>query len=235
MQGREKKQRDGVWSILPRCRVVPDNGGMAVLNDEIPDPDDFDGTARGGPFDNLTPDDFIHGSRQGNPPGWISASQIDAVRAQVPIAYVEVVPVRVDDFGRITAVATLLRVSPSTGLSRTLVTGRVLLHETLREAVARNVAKDLGDMALPMIPATMQPFTVAEFFPTRGLSEFYDPRQHAIALCYVVPVAGDCHPQDDALDLEWTAPAKMDDAFFASFPNGHGTVLRNALMWSGAR
>lgn len=214
---------------------VSDNKSMAVLNDEIPDPDDFEGTGHGGPFDNLTPDDFIHGSHNGNPPGWIPAAQIDAIRSQVPIPYIELVPVRVDDFGRVTSVATLVRVLPTSAFIRTLVTGRVLLHETLREAIARNIAKDLGDMALPLIPTTTQPFKVAEFFPTHGLSEFYDPRQHAIALCYVVPIAGDCHPQDDALDLEWTAPEKMDEAFFASFPDGHGRILRDALTWAGAR
>lgn len=206
------------------------------MNGEIPDPDDFDGSGESGDdFSNLTPDDFIHGSGGGNPPGWISAAAIDQVRSQVPIPYVEVVPVRVDDFGRITSVATLLRVAPSTEFNRTLVTGRILLHESIREAIARNVGKDLGDMALPLIPASVQPFKVAEFFPTRGLSEFHDSRQHAIALCYVVPIAGDCKPQDDALDLEWNIPAKMDDAFFESFADGHGAILRDALAWAGSR
>lgn len=215
--------------------VLADNSGMAVLNGEIPDPDDFDENAGSGAFDNLTPDDFIHGSRGGNPPGWMSASEIDEIRGRVPIPYVEVIPVRVDDFGRIASVASLLRVAPSTEFNRTLVTGRVLLHESLREAIARNVGKDLGDMALPLIPASLQPFKVAEFFPTAGLSEFHDARQHAIALCYVVPVAGDCKPQDDALDLEWTVPAKMDETFFASFADGHGAILRDGLAWAGAR
>jgi hypothetical protein len=106
------------------------------------------------------------------------------------------------------------------------------LHESIREAIARNIAKDLGDMALPLIPAALQPFKVAEFFQSPGLSEFHDARQHAIALCYIVPVAGDCKPQDDALDLEWATPAKMDDAFFASFADGHGTILRDGLSFA---
>lgn len=207
---------------------------MAVLNGEIPDPQDYDGESNSGAFDHLTPDDFIHG-RDGNPPGWVSAAAIDEIRRQVPIPYVEVIPVRVDDFGRISSVATLLRVAPTTEFNRTLITGRVLLHESLREAIARNIAKDLGDMALPLLPPSLQPFKVAEFFPARGLSEFHDARQHAIAMCYVIPVAGDCKPQDDALDLEWTVPAKMDEAFFVTFADGHGTVLRDGLAWAGAR
>ena len=99
----------------------------------------------------------------------------------------------------------------------------MLYHETLREAIARNVAKDLGDIALPLLPIGLQPFTVAEFFPTPGLSEYYDPRQHAIALCYVVPIAGDCKPQDETLDVEWVDPkSDVMDTFVAQMVNGHG-------------
>ncbi|MCI1983646.1 MAG: NUDIX hydrolase family protein [Bifidobacteriaceae bacterium] len=209
---------------------------MAVLNGEIPDSNDFDADGSNGngsgAFDDLTPDDFIHGSGNGNPPGWMSAASIDEIRSKVPIPYVEIVPVRVDDFGRITSIATLLRVAPSTEFNRTLVAGRVLLNESLREAIARNVAKDLGDMALPLIPLNLQPFKVAEFFQSPGLSEFHDARQHAIALCYIVPVAGDCKPQDDALDLEWVTPTKMDEAFFATFADGHGLIVKDALAYT---
>ena len=110
-----------------------------------------------------------------------------------------------DVYKRQAQVGSLLRVAEDGSIERTLITGRVLYHETLREAIARNVAKDLGDIALPLLPVGLQPFTVAEFFPTPGLSEYYDPRQHAIALCYVVPIAGDCKPQDETLDVEWVA------------------------------
>ena len=110
--------------------------------------------------------------------------------------YVVVVPVRVDDLGRVSSVGSLLCVSEDGSVERTLIAGRVLYHESLREAIARNISKDLGDIALPVLPQSLQPFTVAEFFPTPGISPFYDPRQHAIALCYVVPIPGDCKPQD---------------------------------------
>ena len=120
------------------------------------------------------------------------------------------------------------------GWGRPTSTGRVLYHETLREAIARNVAKDLGDIALPLLPIGLQPFTVAEFFPTPGLSEYYDPRQHAIALCYVVPIAGDCKPQDETLDVEWVDPkSDVMDTFVAQMVNGHGRIVRQALAWAG--
>ena len=71
----------------------------------------------------------------------------------------------------------------------------MLYHERVRDALLRHIEKDLGPLALPRVPASPQPFTVAEYFPTPGVTPFHDPRQHAVSLAYVVPVAGDCAPQ----------------------------------------
>lgn len=210
---------------------------MHVLNDEVPDDDDFDAGRQRGQFDHITPEDFEnnHGSGRGNPPGWLNSSDLNRLRSQTPLPYVEVVPVRVDDFGRVTRIGSLLRVCDDGSIvERTIIAGRVLYHETLREAIARNVSRDLGDLALPVMPQTLQPFAVAEFFPTPGLSPYYDPRQHAIALCYVIPIAGDCDPHDETLDVEWMDP--LDDAFnswIEQMADGHDAIVRQALAWVG--
>lgn len=202
------------------------------MNDEVPDEGDFDANRHRGEFDDITPEDFIRG--MGNPPGWLPSDEINRMRHEIPIPYVVVVPVRTDDLGRVAQIGSLLRVTDDGGIERTLIAGRVLYHESLREAVARNVAKDLGDIALPQLPISLQPFTVAEFFPTPGLGEYYDPRQHAIALCYVVPIAGDCKPQDETLDVEWVdLKSDMMDTFVAQMVNGHGRIVRQALAWAG--
>lgn len=205
---------------------------MPVMNDEVPDEGDFDANRHRGEFDDITPEDFIRG--MGNPPGWLPSDEINRMRREIPIPYVVVVPVRTDDLGRVAQIGSLLRVTDDGGIERTLIAGRVLYHESLREAVARNVAKDLGDIALPQLPISLQPFTVAEFFPTPGLSDYYDPRQHAIALCYVVPIAGDCKPQDETLDVEWVDSSDdMLDTFVGQMANGYGTIVRQALAWTG--
>ena len=205
---------------------------MPVMNDEVPDEGDFDANRHRGEFDDITPEDFIRG--MGNPPGWLPSDEINRMRREIPIPYVVVVPVRTDDLGRVAQIGSLLRVTDDGGIERTLIAGRVLYHESLREAVARNVAKDLGDIALPQLPISLQPFTVAEFFPTPGLSDYYDPRQHAIALCYVVPIAGDCKPQDETLDVEWVDPSgDMLDTCVGQMANGYGTIVRQALAWTG--
>jgi len=110
----------------------------------------------------------------------------------------------------------------------------VMYHERVRDALVRHIEKDLGPMALPQIPPSPQPFTVAEYFPTPGVTPFHDPRQHAVSLAYVVPVAGDCAPQNDALDLTWLTPDQaLDPGIQAEMERGHGVLLRQALAHLG--
>ena len=83
---------------------------------------------------------------------WLDPRQLDAVRDQVPLVYVDAVPVRTDDMGNVTHVGMLLRQTPDGSISRTVVSGRVLLNERIREALLRHLEKDLGPLALPKIP-----------------------------------------------------------------------------------
>ena len=83
-------------------------------------------------------------------------------------------------------------------------------------------------------PLAPQPFTIAEYFPTPGVTPFHDPRQHAVSLAYVVPVEGDCAPQQDALELTWFSPAEaMDEPLLADMTGCQGTLLLQALANMG--
>ncbi|MGF1424894.1 NUDIX hydrolase family protein [Kitasatospora sp. LaBMicrA B282] len=167
-------------------------------------------------------------------PGWLAPDELETTRARMPILYVEAVPVRVDDAGEVTRIGLLLRIGPDGTVSRTLVSGRVLHHERIRDALLRHLEKDLGPVALPRIPASLQPFTVAEYFPTLGITEFHDPRQHAVSLAYIIPVAGDCRPRQDALDLVWFSPQEAASAVVQQeMPGGQGTLLKRALAHVG--
>ncbi|MDT0462022.1 NUDIX hydrolase family protein [Streptomyces gibsoniae] len=167
-------------------------------------------------------------------PGWLSPDDLELARARMPILYVEAVPVRVDDSGEVISVGLLLRIGPEGTVSRTLVAGRVLHHERVRDALLRHLEKDLGPVALPRVPSSLQPFTVAEYFPTQGITPFHDPRQHAVALAYIVPVAGDCRPRQDALDLEWFSPQEASSAMVQNdMPGGQGVLLKQALAHVG--
>ncbi|MEV4359591.1 NUDIX hydrolase family protein [Nonomuraea sp. NPDC051941] len=167
-------------------------------------------------------------------PGWLSRDELESVRGQLPILYVDAVPVRVDDTGVVTRVGLLLRIASDGTVSRALVSGRVLHHERIRDALLRHLEKDLGPVALPHIPASPQPFTVAEYFPTPGVTPYHDPRQHAVSLAYIVPVAGDCRPRQDALDLEWFTPEDAASlAVQQEMTGGQGVLLKQALAYVG--
>src|SRR5665811_236519 len=140
-------------------------------------------------------------------PGWISEIALDETRSRVPILYVEAVPVRLDSLGQVDLVGVLLRGSAATGqLTRTLVSGRVMHGESVREALLRNLEKDLGPTAFPQLPASIVPFTVAEYIP-----------------------------RQDALELTWLTPedAASDDVL-AEMEGGRGSLLREALAFMGA-
>ncbi len=165
---------------------------------------------------------------------WLSPERLEQVRAQVPIVYVEAVPVRVDGLGVVTEVGLLLRQAPDGTISRLIVSGRVKFGERIREALIRNCEKDLGPMALPRIPPEPAPFTVVEYFPHTEVSGFHDPRQHAVSLVYVVPVDGDCTPTQEALDLAWFTPAEVvSESLRTQMTGGQDRILRLALASVG--
>ncbi len=168
------------------------------------------------------------------PEGWLTDAELSAVRTRLPILYVDAVPVRVDESGDVIAVGLLLRVNGVGEMTRALVSGRVMYHERVRDALVRHLEKDLGPVALPQIPASPQPFTVAEYLPTPGVTPYHDSRQHAVALAYVVPVAGDCEPQQDALELTWLTPEEAcTDQVQREMTDGHAYLLRQAMAHVG--
>src|SRR6185295_18056362 len=160
---------------------------------------------------------------------WFAPEEFESIRQRLPILYVDAIPVRVDGQGMITSVGLLLRVTGQGKISRALVSGRVLYQERVRDALLRHIEKDLGPLALPRVPVSPQPFTIAEYFPTPGVTAFHDPRQHAVSLAYVVPVEGDCAPQQDALELTWFTPADaLQETVLAEMTGGQGVLLRQA-------
>ena|SRR3990170_2687917 len=165
--------------------------------------------------------------------GWLSDEDLAEARRRLPLLYVEAVPVRVDGLGNVIEVGILLRANAAGAITRTLVSGRVMYGETLRDALFRHLEKDLGPMAFPLLPVSPVPFSVAEYFPFPG-TQFSDERQHAVSLAYVVPVTGTCEPRQDALELTWMTPFDAaTDAVAAEMEGGRGALLRAALASVG--
>lgn len=168
-------------------------------------------------------------------PAWLSDIELEQARRRLPLLYVEAVPVRVDGLGQVTEVGILLRANAVGEITRTLVSGRVMYGETLREALFRHLEKDLGPMAFPLLPASPVPFHVAEYFPLPGVSAFTDERQHAVSLAYVVPVTGTCQPRQDALEITWMTPEEAVSVTVSDELEGGRGVLVKAAMASVGR
>ena len=165
---------------------------------------------------------------------WLTREDLDAARERLPIVYVDAVPVRLDALGELVSVGLLLRASGKGGITRSLVSGRVLYNERVRAALLRHLEKDLGPMAFPQLPASPVPFMVAEYFPIPGLSAYKDDRQHAVSLAYVVPVTGTTEPRQDALELTWMSPAEASSPQVAAeLEGGRGALVRAALASVG--
>ena len=167
--------------------------------------------------------------------GWLSEEELAESRGRVPILYVEALPVRVDHAGRVVEVGLRLRGSPVTGsINRTLVSGRVLHGERVRDALIRHLEKDLGPTAFPALPPSIVPAAVAEYFPWPG-ERLSDPRQHCVSLAYVVAVTGECQPRQDALELSWMTPEEAaEESVAGDLEGGRGALLRQLLHHAGA-
>ena len=167
------------------------------------------------------------------PTGWLSDRELNHVRSELPLLYVNAIPVRINPRGEVSEIGLLLRADEGV-ISRALVAGRVMYHETVREALIRNLEKDLGAVALPRVPTSPTPFAIAEYLPTPGVTAFHDARQHAVALAYVVPVDGDCEPSQNALDIVWLTPEEAaGEEVAADMTNGQDVLLRQGLAHCG--
>ena len=167
------------------------------------------------------------------PTGWLSDRELNHVRSELPLLYVNAIPVRINPRGEVAEIGLLLRADEGV-ISRALVAGRVMYHETVRDALIRNLEKDLGAVALPRVPTSPTPFAIAEYLPTPGVTPFHDARQHAVALAYVVPVDGDCEPSQNALDIVWLTPEEAaGEEVAADMTNGQDVLLRQGLAHCG--
>ncbi|GAA4839222.1 NUDIX hydrolase family protein [Garicola koreensis] len=167
-------------------------------------------------------------------PGWLSEEDLYEARRRIPMVYVEAIPVRLDALGYVTEVGLLYTADNDGHFYRTVVSGRVLYRETIRAGLMRHIEKDLGSLALPQLPPSPTPFTVAEYFPYPSETGLVDDRQHAVSLAYIVPVAGECSPRQDALELSWLSPDQaLAPETQAEFIGGREKLISQALAHLG--
>ena len=139
-------------------------------------------------------------------PNWLATDDWTWAQQALPIACVDVVPVRVGPDGRaVERVGLIRRDTPHQGHRWCLVGGRLWRAESFANAAARQLRETLGpDVAFDPLPADRQPDHVAQYFPTARPDGLLDPRQHAVTLTFVVPLGGDGVAHGgEALDFRW--------------------------------
>jgi ADP-ribose pyrophosphatase YjhB (NUDIX family) len=135
-----------------------------------------------------------------HPAGWLDEATWALVQRQVPITCVDLVPMR-GGSGAVPLedgpleVGLIERESPF-GLRWCQIGGRLRLGETLRAGLLRHVEHTLSGVSVEL-PPDPQPDYVMQWFiepipPERdGVGYGFDPRQHAVALCFAAELNGE--------------------------------------------
>ncbi len=148
-------------------------------------------------------------------PNWLAADDWKWAQDTLPIACVDVLPVRVGPDGRtVERVGLIHRGTPHQGRRWCLVGGRLRRDESFPAAAARQLRETLGhDLAFAPVAGGRQPDHVTEYFTTDRPDGLLDPRQHAVAMVFVVPIAGgEAAPAGEALDFRWFLPDALPPA-----------------------
>ena len=92
-------------------------------------------------------------------------------------------------------------------------------------------------MAFPQLPAEPDAVPHRRVLPAaRRRASTPTTGQHAVSLCYIVPVTGTCDPRQDALELTWLSPeAAASELVATEMEGGRGALVRAALARCGAR
>ncbi|MFF5846136.1 DUF4916 domain-containing protein [Streptomyces massasporeus] len=153
---------------------------------------------------------------------WIPEQDYRFICARVPIVCVDLLPVigATGRFGLIT------RDTYDGGRGLNLVGGRVLLDESLLDAVERHVEVTLGTAVAVALPSLTM-VGVYQYYREARPGELHDPRKNAVSVTYAGIIQGDAHAYGEALafhTFELESPPEL-----SAFGFGQGKVVYEAL------
>lgn len=135
---------------------------------------------------------------------WLDQTEWEYVQSRVPIACVDILPIKLDDnLSLISAIGLILRDTPHQGHRWCVVGGRLLREESLEEAITRQLLETLGTNIHFDIPTNIEPTHIAQYFVNRPEQKCLDPRQHALGITYCIPITGQPFAQGEAYDFKW--------------------------------
>jgi ADP-ribose pyrophosphatase YjhB (NUDIX family) len=146
-------------------------------------------------------------------PHWLDAADWKWVQDTVPVACVDVLPLQLATDGRtIARVGMIYRDTPHQGRRWCLVGGRMWRNESLVEAATRQIRETLGTVVRFHITPEAQPHYVAQYFTSQRNIGLLDPRQHAVAMVFAVPIEGEIVAGGEAAEFAWFAPDALPPA-----------------------
>lgn len=137
---------------------------------------------------------------------WLPPNVWAQIQRSVPIACVDVLAIKP---GKPTRAGLIWRNVIEAKRGWCLIGGRLIRDESLRDAITRQIREALGEAITLTLPDDPQPVYVGQYFTSQQPIGGTDPRQHAIGLTFAIEIAGDIHPQGEALDFRWFELGKL--------------------------
>src|ERR1017187_1436615 len=136
---------------------------------------------------------------------WLSSSDWKFVQSSVPVACVDVLPVRFSATrqGKLEAVGLILRDTPQKKPQWCLIGGRLLYGESLDKGIRRQMEQTLGPHVRSSLRLAQQPLYIAQYSPSGRKPFSLDFRQHSVALTYPVEFKGKPIPAGEARLFQW--------------------------------
>lgn len=142
---------------------------------------------------------------------WLSNDDWKFVQSLVPIACVDVLPIRLSpQLSKLRFdVGLIYRETPHQGRRWCLIGGRLLRNEALCEAISRQLREALGPDVYFDVTEDIQPVYVAQYFSEPRQLGGVDPRQHAVGLIFAVSIEGNVQLRGEAISFQWFQPTAL--------------------------
>ena len=147
---------------------------------------------------------------------WLSSSDWKFVQSSVPVACVDVLPVRFSATrqGKLEAVGLILRDTPQKKPQWCLIGGRLLYGESLDRGIRRQMEQTLGPHVRSSLRLAQQPLYIAQYSPSGRKPFSLDLRQHSVALTYAAEFKGETNSsrRGQIVSVVWTRRASSPPA-----------------------
>jgi len=158
--------------------------------------------------------------------GWLSDANWQFIQSTIPVPCVDVLFTKKVG-SKISAIGLIYRDTPHEGTGWCLIGGRLLLNESFKAAIGRQLRETLGTKARCILPSTLEPLLVTEYFSLQRRRALFDPRKHAVSVVFSAQLRGAIKPRGEAFDFRWFDPNQLPSS--NAFGFGQKKVVAECL------